>query len=272
MTDGYTRVLGVVTNVDGWPLPGIAVTALGAAGNQVGRGVTDAAGTFDVRLSAGGPLTLVASGAGQRPYAKAMHAVAGRTDAGHIVLGDTGSSDRPPPGIWDIDPAHTIVKATARHLGLTHVEGRFVGVAGRIEVGQSMPESSVSATLVAASLTTGNGDRDAHLKSPDFLDVERFPELRFESSAVRPGPAGRWLVDGQLTIRDIARAVTLELSYAGSGPDPWGGTRSAFTATTQLNRRDYEMDWNMGVPGGALLVGPTLRVDLEVQAILQVGS
>ncbi len=263
-------VTGSVVTGDGWPLSGITVTALGANGAQLGRRATDAAGAFalDVPLTAG-PLTLVVAGPGVRPYARTIAAAGpGPVDAGRMVLGDTGSGDRPPAGRWQIDPAHSIVKATARHLALTRVEGRFPDLSGTIEVGEAMRDSRVEVTIEAASLTTGNADRDGHLRSADFLDVERFPALRFRSTGVSPSERGHWRVDGELTIRDITRPVVLDMTYAGSGADPWGGTRAAFTASTQLDRRDYEMGWNIGLPGGLLLVGPTLRIDLDVQAVL----
>jgi polyisoprenoid-binding protein YceI len=278
MTDGSRtagfghRVHGTVSSADDWPLPGVTVTALGNAGEQLGRVVTDAAGLFEVNVpGTGGQLTLVVAGPGLRPYARAVRLGAPGVDVGRIVLGDPTSGDRPASGNWQIDPAHTIVKATARHLGLTRVEGRFVELSGQITVGETMQRSRVEVSIVAASLTTGNADRDAHLRSADFLDVERFPELTFRSTSVSPGPADGWQVDGVLSIRDISRPVTLALAYAGSGADPWGGTRAAFSATTTLNRRDYEMNWNMGLPGGMLLVGPALRIDLDVQAVLDVG-
>jgi polyisoprenoid-binding protein YceI len=264
------RVTGAVSSPDGWPLAGITVTALGVTGEQLGRVVTDSAGAFEFPVQgADGSLTLVLAGAGIRPYARAVPLAGARVNVGRIVLGDNVSVDGPPPGSWDIDPAHTIVKATARHLGMTRVEGRFVDLSGRIEVGETMQRSTVAVSIVAASLTTGNTDRDTHLRSADFLDVERFPELTFRSTSVIPGPSGGWQVEGGLTIRDITRPVILDLAYLGIGADPWGGTRAAFSATGALNRRDYEMNWNMGLPGGMLLVGPTLRIDLDVQAVLQ---
>lgn len=265
------RLRGNVAGADGWPLPGVAITVLASTGRQSGRSVTDPAGAFEVPLStADSSVTLVVAGIGLRPFARTV-AFAGHgadVDVGRIVLNNGAVVDRPPPGKWDIDPAHTIVKATARHLGMTRVEGRFTDLSGRIEVARSMENSTVQVTIAAASLTTGNADRDGHLRSADFLEVERFPELTYRSASVSAGPEGQWRVDGELTIRDITRPVSLAMTYGGTGPDPWGGTRAAFSATAQLNRKDFEMNWNMGLPGGMLLVGPALRIDLDVQAVL----
>ncbi len=265
-----TVVNGSVVSGDGWPLSGITVTALGGDGRQLGRRTTDATGAFAVDIPRGvDQFTLVVAGPGIRPYARTVSAAGSDVvDAGRIVLGDATTGDRPPAGRWQIDPAHSIVKATARHLALTRVEGRFPDLSGSIVVAEAMEESTVEVTIDAASLTTGNADRDSHLRSADFLDVECFPALRFRSTAVGRDEPGRWRVDGELTIRDITRPVVLDMTYAGSGADPWGGTRAAFTASTQLDRRDYEMGWNIGLPGGLLLVGPTLRIEVDVQAVL----
>ena len=264
-------VIGTVVSVDGWPLSGVPLTVLGDGGAQVDRAVTDLGGSFALTVPARPePRTLVVVAPGAPPYVRQLPAqlsVHG-ADLGQIVVGEPSANRTPRPGRWNIDPAHSIVKATARHLGLTRVEGRFVDLEGHLDVGADMTESSVEVIISAASLTTGNADRDAHLRSADFLGVEEFPHLRFRSTGVRRGTGDRWAVDGLLTIRDIVHPVVLDMSYAGSGPDPWGGTRAAFVASTQLNRRDFEMNWNMGLPGGMLLVGSALRVELDVQAVL----
>lgn len=267
-------VQGSVVSGDGWPLAGITVTALGRDGCQLGRRTTDATGVFALDIPSGViDVALVVAGPGLRPYARAVRVNGlGTVDAGRIVLGGPTPADRPPAGRWQIDPAHSIVKATARHLALTRVEGRFPDLDGCIDVAPAMEDSGVAVIIETAGLTTGNADRDAHLRSADFLDVERFPTLRFRSTAVTRAGHGRWRIDGELTIRDITRPVVLEMTYAGTGGDPWGGTRVAFTATTQLDRRDYAMEWNMGLPGGLLLVGPTLRIELEIQAVLDTAD
>jgi polyisoprenoid-binding protein YceI len=136
-------------------------------------------------------------------------------------------------------------------------------------VAEPIEASTVTVTLGAASIDTGNPDRDAHLRSADFLDVKQFPALTFRSTGLQRLADDRWRLDGALTIRDVTRDVALDARYGGSGPDPWGGTRMAVVATTQLARRDYEIDWNMGLPGGLTLIGPTLRIDLDVQAVRQ---
>jgi polyisoprenoid-binding protein YceI len=261
-------VCGVVATADGWPLPGAVVTVLGAAGRQLGRAAVGEDGGFAVSVSDVGTATVVVAAPGLDPAARSVTiGPRGVTDLGSVVLGSVRRTSLPAPGLWSIDPAHTIVRAKARHLALSHVEGRFTEFSGQIRIAEPIERSSVEVSIDAASIDTGNVDRDAHLRSSDFLEVERFPVLTYRSERVVRLTDERWRVDGWLTIRDITRPVALDLTYLGTGPDPWGGTRIAVTATTQLARKDYEINWNMGLPGGLVVVGPTLRIDLEVQAV-----
>ena len=272
MTSTLPCVRGLVATADGWPLPGAAVTVVGPGGRQLGRAATDEAGGFAISVIAAGPATVILSAAGVDPVARTVSiGPDGVSDLGRIVLGSARRSALPDTGLWRIDPAHSIVRATARHLALSRVEGRFTEFAGEVHIADPVERSSVTATIEAATIDTGNAERDAHLRSPDFLDVKRFPTLTFASERVIRQSEERWRVHGMLTIRDIARAVVLDLSYLGTGPDPWGGTRLALVATTQLNRRDYEINWNMGLPGGLVVVGLPLRIDLDVQAVQQMS-
>jgi polyisoprenoid-binding protein YceI len=239
------QVTGRTATSDGWPLPGATVTLIGPDGRQIGRATADATGRFSVPADATGPATLIVAAAGLDPVARSVP-LPGH-DLGTIVLQAAGHDRLPSPGTWTIDPAHSIVRATARHLGMSRVEGRFTEL---------------------ASIDTGSRDRDTHLRSPDFLDVKQFPTLRYRSSGLTRLSDDHWQLDGGLTIRDITRPVALDVHYGGSGPDPWGGTRMAAKATTQLHRSDYDINWNMGLPGGLTLIGPTLRIELDIQAVL----
>jgi polyisoprenoid-binding protein YceI len=263
-------VRGTVATGDGWPLPGTAVTVVNRTGQQLGRGAADETGTFAVPVAATGTVTVILAAAGVSPVARlATLGLDGDGDLGVVVMQNPRRGMLPVPGVWTIDPAHTIIRATARHLGLSRVEGRFTAFAGQITVAEPAGRSSVEVTIEADSIDTGNADRDAHLRSPDFLDVARFPVLTFRSTGLTRLSGERWQVAGFLTIRDVSRQVVLDTTYTGSGPDPWGGTRMALVASTQLARQDYEINWNMGLPGGLVVVGPTLRIDLEVQAVHQ---
>jgi polyisoprenoid-binding protein YceI len=261
-------VHGIVTTGEGWPMPGATVTLVGEGGRQAGRAVAGADGHFSVRSDAHGTVTVIVAAAGVDPFARTLNVSAhAPTDLGVITLGDARRRALPAAGRWEIDPAHTVVRARARHLGLSTVEGRFTAFTGAIEVAAPIEGSTVDVRIAAASIDTGNAERDAHLRSADFLDAARFPALTFRGDRVQRLTDERWTIGGTLTIRDITRPVALDVAYLGTGPDPWGGTRVALTATTQLARRDYEMTWNMGLPGGFVLVGPTLQVDLAVQAV-----
>jgi polyisoprenoid-binding protein YceI len=174
----------------------------------------------------------------------------------------------PAAGTWTLDPNHTEVAFVARHLMVTKVRGRFTGVDGTIQVDDQPERSSVDVRLDAASITTGSDDRDAHLRSPDFLDVESYPEVRFVSTRVeRNGSA--WRLMGDLTIRDIMRPVELDMTFDGTAGDPWGGTRAAFTASTDIDREDWGLTWNVAVESGGWLVSKTVRIEIDAQAVLQ---
>jgi polyisoprenoid-binding protein YceI len=261
---------GSVATVDGWPVPGATVTVVDPGGRQLGRTAADATGAFEVPVTGvgnGGRVTVILAAAGVDPVARAATLrSAGTHDIGVVVLESRRRAALPEPGVWTIDPAHSIVRATARHLGLSRVEGRFTAFSGTVRIADPIEDSAVDVAIEAASIDTGNAERDTHLWSADFLDVKRFPWITFRSTRLeRTGDRGR--LHGELTIRDVTRPVALDVGYLGGGPDPWGGTRIAFLATTELVRADYDMTWNIGVPGGAVMVGPTLRVELEVQAV-----
>ena len=264
------RLHGSILTVDGWPLAGATVTILGPGGRQLARANSDDAGRYALTVAAAGPVTLVIASPGADPVARVVHLISGQAaDLGVVHLGSKRRRFLPEPGLWVLDPAHTIVKAEARHLAMSVVEGRFTAFSGEIRVAEQVERSSVQVSIEAASIDTGNDERDAHLRSADFLDAERFPALTYRSERLVRHSDQRWRVEGWLTIRDITRSVPLDVTYLGTAPDPWGGTRIAATATTQITRRDYEMNWNMGLPGGLVLVGPTLRIHLDVQAVRQ---
>jgi polyisoprenoid-binding protein YceI len=172
----------------------------------------------------------------------------------------------PEPGIYEIDPIHTMVEFVVRHLGLAKVRGRFTDVAGTITVADEPAHSSVEVTIQAASIDTREPDRDAHLRSPDFLDVENHPTIEHRSTAVH-SEGDKWLVDGDLTIRGVTRPVTLEVDFEGAAKDPWGNTRLGFTATTEINREDFGLTWNQPLEAGGWLVGKQVKIEISAEAI-----
>ncbi len=171
--------------------------------------------------------------------------------------------------VWNIDPAHTEVGFSVKHMMMTTVRGRFGGVSGRIVLDEERPEnSSVDVTIEASSISTGTPDRDTHLRSADFLDVATYPELKFRSRKVESTGEGSWRVTGDLTLHGTTKEVVLEALEEGRGQDPWGGTRTSFGATTKIDRRDYGLTWNAALETGGVLVGTEVKISLEVQAVL----
>ncbi|HKT00510.1 MAG TPA: YceI family protein [Rugosimonospora sp.] len=261
------RISGAVMN-DGWPLPGAAVTVVDAAGRQLVRTIADSRGGFSVQLCDDGHVTVIVTAAGVAPIARTARVHAhGEHDLGVFELGASAQRQLPEPGVWIVDPAHSIVRATARHLALARVEGRFKEFEGMIRTADPIEDSEVSVIIDAASIDTGNSERDNHLRSSDFLDAKQFPTLTFQSSGLSRVDEERWVLGGWLTIRNVTREVGLDLSYLGCRRDPWGSPRMAVVASTQLARNDYEITWNMGLPDGLTLVGPTLRIDIDLQAV-----
>lgn len=170
---------------------------------------------------------------------------------------------------WQLDPAHTHVEFSVKHLMLARVKGRFADVTGTVELGADPAASTVDVVIDAASIDTREAKRDGHLRSADFFDVERFPTIAFRSREVRPTRAGEFSLVGDLTIRDVTREVTLEVTDEGRGTDPWGGERAGFSATAQIDRRDFGLTWNQALEAGGVLVGNEIRIALEVELVKQ---
>lgn len=172
----------------------------------------------------------------------------------------------PAAGTWMVDPAHSNIEFVARHLMVTKVRGRVGSYTASIVIADRPEESSVGVTMDAASIATGDDGRDGHLRSADFFDVERYPTLSFRSTHVAPQGGDRWLVTGDLAIRDIVRPVELAVEFEGVVTDPWGNDKALFTASTEIDREDWGLTWNQPLAGGGALVGRKVRIELEVQA------
>ena len=173
--------------------------------------------------------------------------------------------------IWAIDPAHTLVEFSAKHMMITTVKGRFTDVKGEIHMDETNPDRSfVQAELGVASINTGVEQRDAHLRSADFLDVERFPVVTFRSRRVEgaaPREGARFRLVGDLTIRGVTREIVLDATFEGRGRDPWGGERVSFSATGTLDRREFGLVWNQALESGGLLVSNEVKLHVEAQAV-----
>jgi polyisoprenoid-binding protein YceI len=177
----------------------------------------------------------------------------------------------PAPGTWEIDPTHTTVAFVSRHV-LTKVRGRFGSFAGVIQVAEAPEESRVEVEIDAASIDTNTPDRDNHLRSADFLDVETYPKLMFRGTAVRPTGPSTFDLDGELTIRDVTRPVTLDVEYLGVSDSPWGTKLASFSAKTEIEREDWDMTWNVPIETGGLLVGKKVQIELEIEAVYKPQS
>ena len=193
-------------------------------------------------------------------------------DSNVSVLRTRDDRQIPVAGVYDIDAAHTAVEFVGRHLMITKVRGRFSDVRGRITIAEEPEDSHVEVEIGVASVSTGNGDRDTHLKSGDFFDVERYPTVTFRSTSVRALPDNTWEVDGELTIRDVTRPVTLQVDFDGGGASPFGDQRIGFSAATDVNREDFGLTYNVALETGGVLVGKTARIELSVQAVATAAS
>ena len=183
------------------------------------------------------------------------------------VLRTRDDREVPVAGVYEIDGAHTSVEFVGRHLMITKVRGRFSDVRGRITIAEEPEDSHVEVEIGVASLSTGNDDRDGHLKSADFFDVENFPTINFRSTAVKALRDNTWELDGDLTVRGTTRPVTLQVDFDGADVSPIGDERVGFSAATDINREDFGLTWNMALETGGVLVGKTARIELSVQAI-----
>jgi len=169
---------------------------------------------------------------------------------------------------WKLDPSHSTIEFVAKHMMITTVRGRFAEFEGTIVADEAnIGASSVEVTMQAASIDSRAEQRDGHLRSADFLDVERFPVVTFRSTKVE-GTKETFTVTGDLTIRDVTRPITLEATFEGTGKDPWGGTRSSFSASGKFDRRDYGLTWNVALEAGGILVSNEVKIQIEAQAVL----
>ena len=174
---------------------------------------------------------------------------------------------------WNLDTAHSGINFTVRHMVVSKVRGRFAKFTGSVALDESdFTRSVVEAAIDASSIDTGTAQRDDHLRSADFFDVERFPELRFRSTRIEKVAADRYRMTGELTVRDVMRPITLDTEYGGRGKDPWGNERVGFTARGALDRKDFGLKWNQALETGGVLVSDRVELELEVQAVRAAAS
>jgi polyisoprenoid-binding protein YceI len=168
---------------------------------------------------------------------------------------------------WAIDPSHSSVEFAVRHLGLATVRGRFKRLSGSVELDEEGRLQRIAATIDASSIDTGVEQRDAHLRSPDFLDAARYPTIEFRSTAVQPRGDGTYHLTGELTMRGQTHPVGFDVEAAAPITDPWGNQRAAAAATGKLDRTQWGLTWNQALELGGWLVGEEVRFTLDVSAV-----
>ena len=171
-------------------------------------------------------------------------------------------------GTWEIDPVHSEVGFVARHMMVSKVRGRFTSFSGELVLGEDPLQSSVTATIDLTSIQTGNEQRDQHIRSADFFEVDKYQTMTYRSAGVRP-EGDHYVLEGELTLKDVTKPVELTLELNGFGPDPFGGTRAGFTASGEINRRDFGVNFSAPMETGGVVVSDKVTIQLEIEAVLK---
>lgn len=257
-----------VRAVDGWAVDGAVLTLTDMSGTQVAREQAGKDGVISGDTVPQGVYTAIFTAPGFDPLARtAMVTAGGSADLGPVELSRTGGSTLPAPGVWTIDPVHSAINVRVKHLGFASIRGRFGDFSGRIEVADPPTQSLVYANIDASSVDTSNKMRDDHLRSADFLAVDEFPSIEYTGRELTAVAADRWTLHGELTLKGVSKPVDLDLTYGGTGADPWGGQRAAFHASTQLRREDFNITFNQILAAGVEAIGATLQVELDIEAV-----
>jgi polyisoprenoid-binding protein YceI len=174
---------------------------------------------------------------------------------------------------WKVDNTHSSIHFSVRHMVVSKVRGAFQRWTSELAIDDAdFTKSSVAVTIEAASIETSVADRDTHLKSADFLDVEHFPHLTFKSKRIERAGDDRYRVIGDLTIKDLTREVILDVEYSGTAKDPWGGERAGFSAHTSIERKDWGLTWNLLLEAGGLAVGDKVEIAIEIETVRQLAT
>jgi polyisoprenoid-binding protein YceI len=171
---------------------------------------------------------------------------------------------------WNIDTAHSAIHFSVRHMVVSKTRGRFTKFGGQLEFDPDNPEAAkVQVTIEPASVDTADSQRDGHLRSADFFDVEKFPTASFKSTRVEDLGGDKYRISGDLTIRGVTKPLSFDATFEGSGKDPWGGERAGFSGGTTIDRRQFGLEWNKALETGGVLVGEKVELSLEVEAVKQ---
>ena len=187
----------------------------------------------------------------------ATSTVVSPAEAGHFV---------PAATTWQVDSTHSHAEFAVRHLMISTVKGRFAEITGTLTGDEDDPESaSIDLTIPVAGIDTHEAQRDAHLRSADFFEAEKYPALRFRSARIARAGNGKFTVTGDLTIRDVTKPITLTIESGGRVRDPWGGERIGFSTSTKINRKDFGLRWNQALETGGVLVGDEVKISVELE-------
>ncbi|WP_431134759.1 YceI family protein [Psychroserpens mesophilus] len=171
---------------------------------------------------------------------------------------------------WAIDPAHSEITFKVKHLMISNVKGEFKTFEASID-GEDFTNSTLSAKIDASSISTNNNDRDTHLKSPDFFEVEQFPEITFKSTSLKKGDDDEYKLVGDLTIKGVTKEITLDTEFGGFMKDPYGNEKAGFSINGKLNRKDFRLNWNAALEAGGVMVGNEVKINAEVQFVKQIS-
>ena len=175
------------------------------------------------------------------------------------------------PGVWTLDMSHSEVGFSVRHAGISKVRGRFNDASAEARVHDSLADASLHATVKTASFDSGDANRDAHVRGPDFFDVEKYPDMTFRATGIR-GDGDDYVLTGDLTIRDVTKPVELEVEYTGVAVDPFGATRAGFSAETDISRKEFGLTWNAALEAGGLLVSDKVKINVEAAMVRQADT
>ncbi|MFD8197960.1 YceI family protein [Streptomyces sp. NPDC003470] len=253
----------------GQPMGGADVTVTAVDSHRVAtHGTTDPNGFFVATLPPGS-YSVMTVAEGLAPARENLDITAGvALPPVRVALESARQLELPTAGTWLFDPPHTAIRFIAKHVGMAHVHGRFTRFQGGIRVAPNMADSHVSVRIDASSLTTGNNTRDNHLRSADFLDVERYPYIDFTSTRFAYRGGSKWTLHGTLTMHGTSRSVGLDTTYLGTVNGGYGQElRCAALAKAELHREDFTLNWRSMLARGIAVVGPTVQLELDVQAM-----
>ncbi|MGW4875146.1 YceI family protein [Streptomyces sp. NPDC004262] len=265
---GAGGILREVLDPAGSPVAAADVTVTALDTHRVAaRGTTDPFGFFLATLPPG-RYSLQISADGLRHHAETLDVQAGAAAGERVWLHTAEARQLPAPGTWLFDPPHTAIRFIAKHVGMGHVHGRFERFEGGIRIADDMTRSSVHVRIDAASINTGNNTRDDHLRSSDFLWVDEFPYIDFTSSRFAFRGGSKWVVQGSLTMHGVSRSMSLDTTYLGTVNGGYAQElRCAALAKGELHREDYTLNWRSMLARGIAVVGPTVQLELDVQAM-----